>query len=332
MNFQEEKKYIGDLSQLFNIKEYTLTDGFATGEKALDIETGAGLRFTIALSRCMDITHLSMRGVNFSFISPCGSVAPQFCSDQGTNFVRSFTGGFLTTCGLDTAGPPETIDGTNLAMHGRIHASPAEQFGWFIEEADGIPELTVRGKMRQAVLFGEHLSLQRQYKVRYNENKIYMRDTVINDAYRQQPHMILYHFNLGYPLLCEDCVISIPSTNITPRDARAETGLSSCLKVESPQENYQEMCFFHETVADDIGRTKIGIFNPKLNTGFHISYSADTLTELIQWKMMNQGEYVMGLEPANTRMMGREKEKAAGRLKMLEQGQKVIYDFEIDIM
>ena len=328
MDFSKELEYVGDISQLFNVKEYVLTGGRAEGEKALDVSTGAGLSFTVLPSRCMDISHLSLKGVNFSFISPCGHAAPQFYDRQGTGFLRSFTAGFLTTCGLDTSGPPDDSEGGERPMHGLINATPAEQFGWSIDISDGVPTLTLRGKMRQAVLFGEHLWLERTYTVRYNENRIHLHDRVYNAAFKPQEHMMLYHFNFGYPLLCEDTVLNIPSKSVVPRDERAAQGLDRWNKVDEPTQDYAEMCFFHDALADERGIAKMGMFNPRLNMGFECEYSALTLPCFLEWKMMNKGEYVMGFEPANNFLGGRAKERAAGRLVTLAAGESRAYDFD----
>ena len=331
MDFSREREYIGDLSQLFHVKEYILTGGRAEGEKAIDISTGAGLCFTVLPGRCMDISHLSMKGVNFSFIAPCGMVAPQFFSDRDKNFLKSFTAGFLTTCGLDNAGPPDHDGTMDLPMHGRINGIPAEQFGYAVDLVDGVPTLTMRGKMRQARLFGEHLWLERTYTVRYNDNRIIFNDIVTNAAYQPQEHFMLYHFNLGYPLLCEDTVLRIPTQKVTARDARAAEGKDHYDKVDCPQQDYAEMCFFHEPVADENGKVTIGMFNPRINMGFELTYGIDTLDYLVHWKMMNKGEYVIGLEPSNNLLGGRDEERAAGRLKTIPAGGNIRYDFEITV-
>ena len=48
-------KYIGDFSQLFGIKEYTLSGGKTKGVKAFDVRNGSGLEITVLSDRCLDI-------------------------------------------------------------------------------------------------------------------------------------------------------------------------------------------------------------------------------------------------------------------------------------
>lgn len=73
---REILKYIGDFSQLFGTKEYTLHGGKAEGVRAVDVKNGSGLEFTVLPDRCMDIAWLSYKGNNLSYISKTGIVSP----------------------------------------------------------------------------------------------------------------------------------------------------------------------------------------------------------------------------------------------------------------
>ncbi|MEM3041213.1 MAG: DUF4432 family protein, partial [Nitrososphaerota archaeon] len=49
----------------------------------------------------------------------------------------------------------------------------------------------------------------------------------------------------------------------------------------------------------------------------------------IQWKMLGEGTYVMGMEPANSLVMGRDKERAWGTLQYI--GPQETKEFHIEI-
>ncbi len=85
-------RYVGDFSQLFGIKEYTLTDGKAKGMRALDVRNGSGLEFTVLADRGLDIAGLSFKGINCSYISKTGLVAPEYYEKDGVELLRSFSG------------------------------------------------------------------------------------------------------------------------------------------------------------------------------------------------------------------------------------------------
>lgn len=125
MNKNDMYKYCGDLSQLFYAKKYRFTGGKADGMQAVDVNNSSGLLFTVLADRAMDIGLLSFRGVNFSYISKSGFVAPSFFDERGSESKKSFTAGFLTTCGLTQVGPPCESDGEQLGQHGTLSSLPA---------------------------------------------------------------------------------------------------------------------------------------------------------------------------------------------------------------
>lgn len=219
MGKREERKYIGNLSQLFDVKEYRMLGGRADGMRAVDIDNGAGLCATVLADRGMDLGRVSFRGINMSFLSPCGYVAPTYYDEQGANWLRSFTAGMMTTCGLTNIGSPCKDAGEQLGLHGRIANTPAEQFGVTIDEEK--ESVSLRGMMRHSTVFQDHLLLTREITVARGENKIHIKDQIRNAGYRTSPFMMLYHCNLGYPLLDEDAVVWIPAIETKARDAHA---------------------------------------------------------------------------------------------------------------
>jgi hypothetical protein len=52
---------------------------------------------------------------------------------------------------------------------------------------------------------------------------------------------------------------------------------------------------------------------------------------MAEWKMMGNGAYVVGLEPANAFTLGRAGERAAGRLQMLEPGECRSFRVELSV-
>lgn len=52
--------------------------------------------------------------------------------------------------------------------------------------------------------------------------------------------------NMGYPLLDEDSVITIPSAEVLPRDDHAAEDIANWMHMEKPQAGYQERCYYHK--------------------------------------------------------------------------------------
>ena len=98
--------YIGHESQLRGVEEHHLVGGKGDGMRLYEIHNGTGLDMTISPDRNGDITRLRYKGINLSYFSPCGYVAPAYYDKVGSNWLQSFTAGFLTTCGLQAVGSP----------------------------------------------------------------------------------------------------------------------------------------------------------------------------------------------------------------------------------
>ncbi len=306
-------KYIGNLTQIFGVEEMRLTGGKGDGMRMLYVRNGKGLEFWVSLDRCADITRLSLNGSNFSFISACGYVSPDYYDDEGAGFLKSFTAGFCTTCGLTAVGSPCVDDGEQLPLHGTISNTPCENFSYVIDDHN----IRIRATVRDTRIFGHKLVLEREYEVSLDENKFTMTDTVKNIGSKETPYEILYHCNMGYPLLCEDTEINIPSSEVIPRNEHARTGLDNCLKVEPPRADYEEMCFYHKLPK----QAEVSIYNPNLKKGMKMSFNTNELKCFTQWKMLGEYDYVMGLEPGNCTPDGRDVMREKGMLEFIKPGE-----------
>jgi acylphosphatase len=325
-------KYVGDLSQLFGVKDYRINGGKADGVRAVDIKNGSGLEFTVLPDRGLDMAYLSYKCVNFSYISKTGIVAPEYFQQSGKGFLRSFFAGFLTTCGLTYNGSPCNDEGEELGLHGRISNTPAEEVYAGTEWTSGQPVMKVKGKMREAGVFAEHVVLDREITCKYGENKIYINDIVENQGFREEPLMMLYHFNLGYPLLSSKSYFVSPSIKVVPRDEDAAIGLDDYSKMQVPTPGYNEQVFYHELRADENGRTFAARINPIQELGVAIWFNKKQLGRLTQWKQMGEGEYVVGIEPCNCHVEGRAKERKNGTLEFIKPGEKREFNLEIEII
>lgn len=303
-------KYIGHTMQMYGVEEVRLCGGKGDGMRMLNVRNGKGLEFWISLDRCADITRLSLKGDNFSFISPCGYVSPQYYDGVGLGFLKSFTAGFCTTCGLTTVGNPSTDDGEQLPLHGTISNTPCESFSYTVEE----DKIRITATVRDARLFSHKLILKREYIVSLKENKLKMTDTVKNIGAHKSPYAILYHCNMGYPLLSEKSEIDIPSKEVIARNEHSQSGIDKWNKAEPPQRDYEEMCFYH--TFDKLATASI--YNPELKKGIRLTFDTSELKYFIQWKMMGENDYVMGLEPSNCKLDGRDKMREQGILEFLE--------------
>lgn len=315
------KEYIGHSAQLFEVKQYTLTDGRANGTRAISVWNGAGLTYTLLPDRCLDIADVRFNGNNMSYLTPSGIVNPMYFEADGINWLRSFAGGFLTTCGLENIG--STDDTPGLTMHGRIGNMPCDNVCCDLAP-DGM-SATIFGTAKEATLFGCKLTLRRTYECAYGEDKITFTDVITNNGFERIPVSALYHMNLGYPLLSEKAKLVIPSVEVTPRNEHAANHVTDWNKLVPPQHGFEEMCYYHK-----LSENCYGIDNPAIGVSMRISFESNGLLDrLIQWRMLGECEYVMGLEASSCTLEGRKDAIANGSQKYLEPGQSFTNRFTI---
>ena len=106
MKTKELLQYIGNLDQLGGTRHYELTDCRGRNMRAIDVNSGSGLNYTVLPDRGMDISLASYRGINLVYLTSTGESHPAFYEPENSGWLRTFTGGLLTTCGLTYLGPP----------------------------------------------------------------------------------------------------------------------------------------------------------------------------------------------------------------------------------
>lgn len=322
---------IGHPSQLGGLKQYTLTDGRAAGIRAVDFRTTAGLDFTVLLDRAMDISEARYQGMSLCWRAPAGDVAPAYYHPKGLEWLRTFFGGLLATCGLTNVGPP-TQEADETGLHGRFGACPAEQVSYRAWWEGDVPMLQVSGVIREAVLFGPALEARRTITARGDAAWLQVRDTITNVGARPAPCLLLYHLNTGFPLLDDGSELVLEAEKTEPRDADAAEGIEDYARMHAPVTGYREKVYFHTLRADPDGWATVLLTNPRLKLGLRLRYRPEELPCFTQWKMLGEKEYVLGLEPGNCFPMGREHERAAGRVVALAVGESLRAGFELEVV
>ncbi len=317
-------QYIGHENQFCGVEEYRLIGGRGDGMRLLQVRNGRGLEFTVSADRAADIARLSFKGMNMGYFSPCGYVAPAFYDDRGEGFLKSFTAGFLTTCGLTNAGSPCVDEGEELPLHGSIGNTPAEHIYWERDEK----EIRIHAKVTDARLFSHKLTLNRTLRCSLTSDTIEIEDRIKNEGDRAYPVEVLYHMNMGYPLLSEKSLVYIPSSHVEARNERAAQGLDEWNRMQKPEAGFEEQCYYHRFS----GEGKAGIFQPEEGQGLMISFDSNNLNYFTQWKMMGMRDYVLGLEPGNCHPDGRKKMREDGTLKILQPEEEVVYGLKVSMV
>jgi hypothetical protein len=323
---EQLQQFTGHMNQLAGIRPVTFADGRSDGVRAFEVWTGSGLAFHVLASRSLDIGPCSFNGKSVTWNSPAGFANPAFYEPEGLRWLRTFGGGLFITCGLDHFASPSEEGGEEFGLHGRITSVAAEQVGYRTWWDGDDYRLEITGVMRQARLFGENLVLRRRISTSLGSSAIQIDDEVTNEGWSRQPHMIMYHFNLGFPLITEATELEFPKRGITPRTPLAAEHLAEHTQLLLPTAGFSEHVYIMDVQPDADGFATVRITNREAGVRATMRFSAATLPNLVQWKQMGQGAYALGVEPTNTSAMeGRADARAKGVLVELEPGESKKY-------
>lgn len=316
MDRQELLRRVGNVQQLACIRPMTYTEGRCAGLRAYEVKNGP-LEYKVLADKCLDVGELSYRGINFSFLSKPGLQGRNHYDTRGQEALRSIMGGMFFTAGLENICAPCTVDGTEYPMHGRIRTTPAEHLsaGAAWEGEDYV--LRISGEMREGELFGENLVLRRSLETVLGQKSLTLTDEIENQGFRDEPLMLLYHINIGYPLLDEGTRLLAPTRSVTPRDQAASGHEDRWNLMDPPRDNEPEYVFIHDLAWDSKGNGVVCVVNDRLKLGLKIQFTGEHLPYFMEWKSTASGDYVLGLEPANSSVYGRPYHEAEGSLHRL---------------
>ncbi len=303
-----------DVRQFMGFRQATLPDGL----RVIDAYNSSGLQYTILPDRGMDIWAASYNGKPLTWLSQ-GS---PFLPDMSQGWLRQFNGGLLTTCGLTHVGPPEAdpATGAHRGIHGKYTYQRAHTLN--------ANATTLTATIAQSSLFGEQLQLVRRYTLTPGVPRIAIHDEVTNLADEPSPFMLLYHCNVGYPLVQAGTQVTVAS-QVYPRDEAAQAAASTWQAYQAPQPRFAEQVYFHH-VRTDGATASAALMNA--DWGLLFEWDAAAMPYLSQWKNTRQGIFVSGIEPGNCIPEGQNAARESGRLVMLQPGETQAFTLSMTVL
>ena len=272
---------ISNFEQVASLRRYTITEGRGKDLEVIDCDNGK-IRFLLNVRKGCDMMQLYYKGQNMSFISKNGF------TQREIPFAKRFEGGMLYTCGLDSVGEREGFE-----EHGSIHNTPAE----ILRAERNAQEIIVEAVIRDTEICGKNLVLRRKITTPIGGDTVSVCDTLTNESYRDEEYCLLYHVNIGYPMLDEGGKIVADSKTCLPRTPWAEKNIDTAYQITAPIPNMEETCYYLEPRS-----ATVSLVNEKIGRKFTVSYSGDTLTDFLLWKNMTSGDFALGLEPCTTKL------------------------------
>jgi hypothetical protein len=324
----------GDLSALGGVRSVVLADGAERGIRSLEFRTGSGLAFDVLVDRAMDIGPAEHAGRAFGWRSSTGFRHPglhEYRDEDGLSWLRSFSG-LVVTAGLDHTLFTAEVDASQYrypfrktvwnGLHGRIANTPARLLGYGEEWRS--PEtctLWAEGEVRQAAVFGEHLRLPRRIETDLGSNTIHLLDTVTNCGFDPTPHMLLYHINLGWPLVDDGTRVVAPIARTRFWTDSVQQQRVSYQRLPAPRPGFDEQVYAHDVVADASDQVSVAVLNERLAFGVRLDWSIREFPYFFEWLHVREGAYAVGLEPSTHDVGGETAARADGSLIWLQPGE-----------
>lgn len=333
------KDKISNPAQLGGIELAVLSDGRGRGTRIAWVNTGTGLRYKVVIDRAMDIADAFFNQHSLAWLSHVGITYPEPFSNHGGDWLRTFGGGLLTTCGLDHVGGPETDEYGQRGQHGPVSNIPAEVESVIQPDpARGKLDMSITGVIRQMQVLGSCIELRRTISGKIGEARICVHDEVINRGNVSEPHMLLYHCNFGWPLVDEGTEIQWEGDWQSPYDAAARKIFADgndfhlCPPPLEAHSGKGEEVAFIDIAPDASGRCVCGLHNKGLGLAVALRFNKAQLPWLINWQHWGPGEYVTALEPATNPPTGQAKARADKSLIYLAPGESRTYDLEFEVL
>jgi Domain of unknown function (DUF4432) len=327
---------VGRLEQLAGIRLVEGGDGAERGVRMLRCWSGAGFDFEVLVDRGFDIGGAWINGRPLAWSSPVGLVGPWYCEPAGIGWFRGFPGGLVSTCGLDHTllggaddttvfNYPHRVTET-YGLHGRYTGLPARLAGYGVswDGDDGV--LWAEGEVLQAALFGEQLLLRRRIEADLGGVSLRITDTVTNIGPTPCPHMMLYHCNIGFPVVDAGSELVYPSG---PGTCVSAASSPDYLELTGPSADFVEECYEHDMRAGPDGLVGAAVVNRAIGLGVFQRYERSALPRHITWRQLGTVAYVVAMEPSTNRDAGRFDARQRGELAHLGPGEARRYRLEI---
>lgn len=338
----ELMRHVGHLSQVGGVMLLESGDGAARGVRYVEFRTGTGFQFKVAIERGMDVGYCDYRGQSLAWIPATMLPGPwYFEHPESFGWLRTALGGLNTSAGMIHIGNPESADVSHYhfparaaetyGVHDRMAMIPGQLLSYG-ERWDGDEcILEVVGRVVQAQAYGENLVLTRRYTAKLGESRFFMRDEIENAGWLPTEHMLLYHINVGFPVVSDGSEQIAPVTKPPAiPDGLPAGDATEYSRFVAPQKDWLLQGFELEMAAEADGSVPVGIVNPA-GFGIYVVYNQRQFPQYLEWRMMGEGQYAVGIEPC-TNTFGREIARERGQLITLQPGEKRVYDLEVGVL
>jgi hypothetical protein len=287
-----------------SVKERLGIPGTDAPERSLAVRLMGGLDFEVLPGRGFDVGDTYLRGIPLSWFSPVAD-ARALPSLAGRSWLSRFTGGLITTCGLSNIGPATDTVG----MHGDFSHLPAREVSYGTSVSPEVHSATLAATIDSVSLFGPSFRVRRVITASAHADgtaTLSVRDDVTNVGTESAALSLLYHVNLGAPLIAPGSRVRVESQGVRAREPHPHVPDWSVLP--QPADHTTESVFEHSAaLADEHGFAKAAIASPDGGLGIEVAWTAATLPRLYQWVFPTRGRWALGIEPSSAPLFGEDR-------------------------
>ena len=322
---REAYNYVGNTYQIGGTRHYRLDDGPAHDTKCIDVRTGSGFEYTVVVDRGLDISLASYKGLNLAHLTAGMETNPAAVDPWGTEWLRAFSAGLLTTCGPNHLGDPCVDQGEHLGQHGRWSSLAGRQVADLTDFEDGKIEIT--GKLYEMITGGYKLAIKRSIKSEFGKSYVVIEDEIRNEGSCPAPLTMLYHINFGYPFLDENATVHVPSKECEGANDYTTERLNEVGTVKAPSGENLDKKFTHTFDGEEVyAYIKNG------DLAAYVKFDAKELPYMTHWVFEGIKDHVVALEPANVPCKPRNILREEGFLPELKAGEVKKFRVEIGIL
>lgn len=272
------------------------------GERVLRIRLAGGLHLDVLLDHGLDLGQAWYGGVPVAWRSP-NPVDPGPWAD----WESRFRGGLLVTCGPDNIGEPRAGRG----QHGTHHATPAHDVTWRRFERGGEVVVEVRGRVAHTSLGGPRLVAERTISLATGSGSVSVDDVWRNVGAAPAGLALLYHVNLGAPLLAPGGQVDVGADAASTRTREPIPDGRTPFDVPAIDVGHVPVVAEHRSPAWDEARdgdlATATLTDAARVPVASVTWTTATLPRLDTWCFPQSGTWVLGIEPANAPLFGPER-------------------------
>ncbi|TWT75696.1 hypothetical protein Pla123a_32060 [Posidoniimonas polymericola] len=301
----------------FSFQFERLSGGLSDGVDLLTVKNG-NLAIKILPTRGMGIWDMTYDGTRIGWQSPVrGPVHPNYVNlaePSGLAWLDGFDE-LLVRCGLQTNGAPEFSEEGVLRypLHGRIANLPARHLE--IEADPTAESITVTGIVEETRFHFAKLRLTTKLTTRRGQKGFTLCDSIENLSESSTNAQLLYHLNIGLPLLQSGTRIVAPLDTAAPRDAFSGQTMETWDQIGPAGSMLTEQAYYLRLLTDQHSQSRVVLQDEAAQSGVSLGYDAGSMPCFTFWKNPRAASdgYVVGLEPGTNYPNPHSFEKEQGR-------------------